>query len=136
MREALSVGILDQFRLGKNRCAEIRAPDPGGLSWDALPRTAQLYVAAVIVSGSIVLVGSFPLAYPKPLLFLGALMAACLTAAWKVNLPIPLTSGSTLSVSSAAKLMALLLLGDRKSTRLNSSHLVISYAVFCLKKNK
>src|SRR5256885_10440439 len=25
--------------------------------------------------------------------------------------------------------------GDRKSTRLNSSHLVISYAVFCLKKN-
>src|SRR2546426_7507160 len=29
-----------------------------------------------------------------------------------------------------------LLQGDRKSTRLNSSHLVISYAVFCLKKKK
>src|SRR5256885_8404171 len=28
------------------------------------------------------------------------------------------------------------LMGDRKSTRLNSSHLVISYAVFCLKKKK
>src|SRR3989454_4855974 len=28
------------------------------------------------------------------------------------------------------------LAGDRKSTRLNSSHLVISYAVFCLKKKK
>src|SRR5256885_9041540 len=27
-------------------------------------------------------------------------------------------------------------MGDRKSTRLNSSHLVISYAVFCLKKKK
>src|SRR5438034_3131418 len=26
-------------------------------------------------------------------------------------------------------------LSDRKSTRLNSSHTVISYAVFCLKKN-
>src|SRR5256885_10806660 len=26
--------------------------------------------------------------------------------------------------------------GDRKITRLNSSHLVISYAVFCLKKKK
>src|SRR6266446_6388513 len=26
--------------------------------------------------------------------------------------------------------------GDRKSTRLNSSHLVISYAVFCLKKKR
>src|SRR5256885_8983890 len=28
------------------------------------------------------------------------------------------------------------LVTDRKSTRLNSSHLVISYAVFCLKKKK
>src|SRR2546426_8561833 len=31
---------------------------------------------------------------------------------------------------------ALALRRDRKSTRLNSSHLVISYAVFCLKKKK
>src|SRR5205807_7352723 len=30
----------------------------------------------------------------------------------------------------------LLFAKDRKSTRLNSSHLVISYAVFCLKKKK
>src|SRR5260221_1757508 len=29
-----------------------------------------------------------------------------------------------------------LIRGDRKSTRLNSSHTVISYAVFCLKKKK
>src|SRR5437660_8858459 len=29
-----------------------------------------------------------------------------------------------------------LVLGDRKSTRLNSSHVAISYAVFCLKKKK
>src|SRR5438067_7253850 len=29
-----------------------------------------------------------------------------------------------------------LLIGDRKSTRLNSSHVSISYAVFCLKKKK
>src|SRR5438874_4772436 len=29
-----------------------------------------------------------------------------------------------------------LLQGDRKSTRLNSSHVEISYAVFCLKKKK
>src|SRR5256885_4520940 len=28
------------------------------------------------------------------------------------------------------------IIADRKSTRLNSSHLVISYAVFCLKKKK
>src|SRR2546426_8454352 len=31
---------------------------------------------------------------------------------------------------------AFMLSGDRKSTRLNSSHLVISYAVFCLKKKQ
>src|SRR2546426_7860450 len=31
---------------------------------------------------------------------------------------------------------AVFLYRDRKSTRLNSSHLVISYAVFCLKKKK
>src|SRR5690606_40130205 len=29
-----------------------------------------------------------------------------------------------------------ILVGDRKSTRLNSSHVKISYAVFCLKKKK
>src|SRR2546426_2883752 len=32
--------------------------------------------------------------------------------------------------------MAVAICADRKSTRLNSSHLVISYAVFCLKKKK
>src|SRR5690349_22643419 len=32
--------------------------------------------------------------------------------------------------------MAVLLVADRKSTRLNSSHVEISYAVFCLKKKK
>src|SRR5207302_6240660 len=31
---------------------------------------------------------------------------------------------------------ALLIIEDRKSTRLNSSHVKISYAVFCLKKKK
>src|SRR2546426_4977114 len=32
--------------------------------------------------------------------------------------------------------LAVVKCADRKSTRLNSSHLVISYAVFCLKKKK
>src|SRR5256885_5917789 len=36
------------------------------------------------------------------------------------------------SLAEMAEVRAL----DRKSTRLNSSHLVISYAVFCLKKKK
>src|SRR2546426_7484104 len=34
------------------------------------------------------------------------------------------------------RLVQAIIAGDRKSTRLNSSHLVISYAVFCLKKKK
>src|SRR2546429_7303892 len=36
----------------------------------------------------------------------------------------------------AAGALGLVILGDRKSTRLNSSHGYISYAVFCLKKKK
>src|SRR5258708_11435334 len=45
--------------------------------------------------------------------------------------PIPQQSGS----GSAATVAGLNVPpGDRKSTRLNSSHQIISYAVFCLKK--
>src|SRR5256885_4104960 len=44
---------------------------------------------------------------------------------------------ATLSVSSASMINpGTMNASDRKSTRLNSSHLVISYAVFCLKKKK
>src|SRR3989454_8138584 len=39
-------------------------------------------------------------------------------------------------VDSAKSYVDHALTSDRKSTRLNSSHLVISYAVFCLKKKK
>src|SRR5438552_5135286 len=39
-------------------------------------------------------------------------------------------------VDATAKLVARRDEGDRKSTRLNSSHQIISYAVFCLKKKK
>src|SRR5258708_21867356 len=41
---------------------------------------------------------------------------------------------STLLVKSVDSVVAVSL--DRKSTRLNSSHQIISYAVFCLKKKK
>src|SRR5258708_18241653 len=34
------------------------------------------------------------------------------------------------------RLVKIAVLADRKSTRLNSSHQIISYAVFCLKKKK
>src|SRR5438034_742003 len=41
-----------------------------------------------------------------------------------------------LARSTASRTLVLLRRADRKSTRLNSSHTVISYAVFCLKKKK
>src|SRR5256885_7247013 len=41
-----------------------------------------------------------------------------------------------LGLTSSSAIFVHLSGGDRKSTRLNSSHLVISYAVFCLKKKK
>src|SRR5699024_11792618 len=45
----------------------------------------------------------------------------------------------SVTLGAASLLFAIgfgVLLGDRKSTRLNSSHVSISYAVFCLKKKK
>src|SRR5205807_10466677 len=56
---------------------------------------------------------------------LGDLFARCLTLAH-----------SRLLSRFQIRLKLQLQLRDRKSTRLNSSHLVISYAVFCLKKKK
>src|SRR5688500_19711559 len=45
-------------------------------------------------------------------------------------------AGSVQVADDLGKRTILLTVVDRKSTRLNSSHLVISYAVFCLKKKK
>src|SRR5438067_13635372 len=42
----------------------------------------------------------------------------------------------TNALTSASSYSSLSPRGDRKSTRLNSSHVSISYAVFCLKKKK
>src|SRR5256885_6471063 len=47
-----------------------------------------------------------------------------------------LAEGADVIARQLARDEALAAVQDRKSTRLNSSHLVISYAVFCLKKNK
>ncbi len=99
--------------------AELRTSpvEPDGvrrtLSLSSLSRTAQVYVLAVIVAGAYAVFAFFPLSFPHPLLFLGLLVTSCLTSMWKVNLPIPLASGSTLSVSYAANLVSLLLLGPQ-----------------------
>src|SRR5690625_6089332 len=54
------------------------------------------------------------------------------------NLITPNVMGKTLNIHPLTIITVLLAAGniDRKSTRLNSSHVAISYAVFCLKKKK
>src|SRR5690349_23771098 len=47
--------------------------------------------------------------------------------------PLPAIDDEIRDLSGAVNRMAVI---DRKSTRLNSSHVEISYAVFCLKKKK
>src|ERR1035441_10725326 len=42
--------------------------------------------------------------------------------------------GIRIALGAGFRQVMAMVLGDRKSTRLNSSHLGISYAVFCLKK--
>jgi signal transduction histidine kinase/ActR/RegA family two-component response regulator len=81
------------------------------LAWNTLPRVAKIYVAVVLVAGAATLVSWLPRTYPDPILFASLLVLACITSAWKVTLPLSLSSGSTLSVSYAADLMTLLLLG-------------------------
>src|SRR5690625_7425963 len=46
------------------------------------------------------------------------------------------TLSAILFTAAIALLLIAFTVGDRKSTRLNSSHVAISYAVFCLKKKK
>src|SRR5690606_40808326 len=64
----------------------------------------------------------------RPLLLCVALAASAATAAAASAQVRPAPSTSTDGT--------LLTISDRKSTRLNSSHVKISYAVFCLKKKK
>jgi signal transduction histidine kinase/CheY-like chemotaxis protein len=85
----------------------------GGLAWRGLPRSAQFYASAVILSGAVVFLQFWPVSIPRPALFAALLVIGCVMSTWKVTLPIALSSGSTLSVSYAADLMALLLLGPR-----------------------
>src|SRR5690554_7310197 len=51
-----------------------------------------------------------------------------------LELPVLYVSHSTAEVARLAD--HIVMMEDRKSTRLNSSHVRISYAVFCLKKKK
>ena len=83
----------------------------GGSAWRGLTPAGKLYVWAVVLIGTAVLVGYIPRTYPDPVLFALLVLFACLTSTWKVHLSRSIANGSTLSVSYAAHLTTLLLLG-------------------------
>src|SRR5438132_4747305 len=60
----------------------------------------------------------------------------CATARMPQNADVRLADTPAHPAERIAMALRLRLTADRKSTRLNSSHTVISYAVFCLKKKK
>src|SRR5256885_6757947 len=68
--------------------------------------------------------------------YLGAVGMPGVTAWYGLVKIIAPKAGETVVVSAATGAVGSAFAADRKSTRLNSSHLVISYAVFCLKKKK
>jgi len=110
MRTATVTGMIDSAPQAA-MVGQAVVPSRTGVGWAELPLISQLYVLSVTLAGAYALASAMPRDLPQPFLFFGLLSAACLTSVWKVNLPLPLTNGSTLSVSYAADLMALLLLG-------------------------
>src|SRR5690625_5508508 len=66
----------------------------------------------------------------------GALWGAALTSVGSAFQDDRAVSDDQLLTGLVQAVEAVERLGDRKSTRLNSSHVAISYAVFCLKKKK
>src|SRR3989442_3197005 len=110
----------------------------------ALFEGASAEVFAACAGGGILTAWAIHLgASPLVIGLLGALPVACnvlnLPAAWLTHV----VGRKRLAVAAvgASRLVYLPLvvfpfLSDRKSTRLNSSHVRISYAVFCLKKKK
>src|SRR2546426_5741106 len=74
--------------------------------------------------------------FPYTTLFRSASAEHCGLCFWGVTLTVPNSFIFFFCRLSGWRKKKIKEFGDRKSTRLNSSHLVISYAVFCLKKKK
>src|SRR5699024_12418908 len=119
----------------------------------------KLLIYGCILLGSQFMVSSFPLDYNMAsmgfyvqlllkavvivtmsfiALFVGMAMKSSKATIVSSFLLIFLTQANVgdFSLSDHAILPAVLMVLDRKSTRLNSSHVSISYAVFCLKKKR
>src|SRR5699024_11308525 len=97
--------------------------DPYTLSLhDALPISNRTIIRALRAQGSLLTEQSFEHSYPH---------------CWRCRTPLIYRAITSWYVKvTDSKDDMLRINEDRKSTRLNSSHVSISYAVFCLKKNK
>src|SRR2546422_1998158 len=94
-----------------------------GVVWSPLRLALPLLVAAILPPIAQACLGGARARFPDAPRGMARLARRALTAALHLIQPI-------------ARLRGRILEGDRKSTRLNSSHGYISYAVFCLKKKK
>ena len=83
--------------------------------WGALPPAARVYITVVVAMGAAWLAVSVPTTLADPVLFVTLAVFSCVTSVWKVNLPIAVANGSTLSVSYAANMTSLMLLGPQQA---------------------
>src|SRR5690625_1148399 len=97
---------------------------------DALVRTGRLGAAGGLAVSLVSLVSDLG----RPERFLNMLRTIKLTSPMSVGTWLHSLYGAPAGVAALDEIVRLLPLADRKSTRLNSSHGAISYAVFCLKK--
>src|SRR5206468_10341060 len=101
------------------------------ISFFTHPPTTQLYTLS--------LHDALPISHSwitKPLRSNSNRMSSASTPTISSRIGIATLSASSLSTARLAIPILEEIVGDRKSTRLNSSHDQISYAVFCLKKKK
>jgi signal transduction histidine kinase/CheY-like chemotaxis protein len=91
----------------------VKSSPASRVSWAALPLAAQVYVTLIVALGAVAVALSIPTRLADPVMFISLAVFACVTSVWKVNLPIAVANGSTLSVSYAANLTSLLLLGPQ-----------------------
>src|SRR5699024_11336907 len=73
---------------------------------------------------------------PEKVQWLLYVMGLCMLPNVNIGANVMLRGDSGSGKSTIGTLISKVYTGDRKSTRLNSSHVSISYAVFCLKKKK
>ena len=101
----------------------------GGIDWASLLRSGELLMllSALSMSAGTIIVGyvkrhADPIVATGWHMILGGIPLAVMSGSWETHQISDLLVGDWV--------------GDRKSTRLNSSHRCISYAVFCLKKKR